>query len=202
MATKASHLQYDRKYFDLFFEHLYPEAGDTDRAFAIKMFEQREIQIDAMNENIIIALNPGLTSNSVDCMDFSDGSDAKKSVARIHSSGSDYGCNISNVSTKVGPLRAILYNWMLDKFYFFLIPFKDYHHIKKTSNIEIPFFVETGEPKRSNHWWKHEVKSLKELAIYTTPEYEITKNIHIRADAKPADKREAYLNKFRNDFDV
>ncbi len=94
--------------------------------------------------------------------DFIDGSDAKYGITRYHSGGSSLGVNIRNVHRKKGHLRILVYEYVTKKFYFFMIPHSAYQHIRKSSNIEIPFEL-NGTPKRSNHWWHYEVKTFADI---------------------------------------
>ena len=102
---------------------------------------------------------------SEDQADLSDGSDCKMASARTHNYGRQYGAPITSVSGKTGTLRIQVYERKQNKFYYFAIPRDAYKHISKTSNIDIPFDRDTGDPKRANHWWAWECESFKGMCI-------------------------------------
>lgn len=104
----------------------------------------------------------GLVRESTAGKDFSNGDDAKCVVARTHNSGKSYSANVCSVHAKTGWLLVSVYERKQDKWYFFRIPHHAYKHIKKSSNIEIPFDLD-GTPKLSNHWWTHNVPSFTHL---------------------------------------
>lgn len=114
--------------------------------------------------------------------DFVDGSDAKKTTTRWRSNRTVYSASVSKVHNKIGVLRVMCYNKLLDKFYYFLIPRAAYNHIERTSNIEIPF-MKDGTPQRGpanpnekiiTNWWDYEVASFADLSK-PMPEHDITK---------------------------
>lgn len=100
--------------------------------------------------------------------DFHDQSDAKLSSVRVSSKGKNYSAPITNLHRKQGLIRAVVYERRLNKFYYFLIPYANYKHIPKTSNIEIPFNLD-GSPKKINkcavNWWTYSKETFEEICV-------------------------------------
>jgi hypothetical protein len=97
-------------------------------------------------------------------------SDAKLSTVRTYSYGRYYGAPVHNLYNKTGALRVQVYERKQDKFYYFVIPHHAYQHIGKSSNIEIPFFLD-GTPRRNptrvvyQNWWNYEVPDFTTMAV-------------------------------------
>lgn len=165
MATKDSSLHLELKHL----EPAYPYLVDD-----IKCWETFEnlansgfLQISTVFENAIANCNGSISVTSSDGKDFSDGSDAKIATVRTTTYGEQYSAPITNVHSKIGMLRVQVYERKQDKFYYFAIPHHAYKHIPKTSNIEIPFFLD-GTPRRQNrcsvNWWDYEVATFEDMS--------------------------------------
>ena len=124
---------------------------------------------------VAISIKKGLERHDTEGRDFVDGSDAKCASARWHRKGQSYGAPITNVHTKEGLLRAVIYERQFDKMYFFLIPQEAYSHISKTSNIDIPFNL-NGTPHRNSkvqniNWWEFEVPDFSGILADVAPKF-------------------------------
>lgn len=91
--------------------------------------------------------------------DFVDKSDAKSVSVRLRDDGCTYSANVTGIASKQGALRVLVYERVMMKFYYFIIPHEKY---AGSLSLEIPFTLE-GHPKRSHHWWKCEVTTFDEL---------------------------------------
>jgi len=120
------------------------------------------IQVSTAVEHAV-AQQTGTRVISEDARDLSDGSDVKTCTARTHNRGLSYGAPVTNIQGKTGALRVQVYERLQDRFYLFLIPKSAHAGIPSSSNIEIPFELD-GTPRRSNHWWQHEVSSWASVA--------------------------------------
>jgi hypothetical protein len=152
-------------FFQLLFTISHPNLTKVEYEMGYKMFNKGEIAVESMLENALSALG-GPKKMSVHYMDFSDGSDAKKSCTRTRNYGKNYDAQVSNIKKKVGDLRVVVYERKQKIFRFFFIPYSEYRNM---SSIEIPFNLD-GTPKRVTRrgvqkWWKFEVSSLQELAL-------------------------------------
>lgn len=173
MATLDSNIKYDLKFFELLWSFAHPDRDLAHKNFYKELVRAGEIQIETLLENAIANIG-GLVKESVNRKDFTDGSDAKKCVARFHSYGRSFGMPIKSIHTKIGKLRIMGYNPhpLKGTFHYFVIPHSAYEHITKTSNIEIPFSVKSGEIITSFsksvrvEWHKYQVNSFKELSTF------------------------------------
>lgn len=129
--------------------------------FARKLVDDDVVSFGQMFEKAI-EKQLGLVRESTAGKDFSNGDDAKCVVVRTCNRGKSYSANVCSVHAKTGWLLVSVYERKQDKWHFFRIPHKAYKHIKKTSNIEIPFELD-GTPKLANHWWAYKVDSFKQL---------------------------------------
>ena len=59
------------------------------------------------------------------------------------------------------PILLVVTERLTKQQYFFYIPYKAYSHVNANA-ISIPFEL-NGTPRRSNHWWDHEISSWGEL---------------------------------------
>lgn len=156
MATKQSNLALDRAHFNYVRQHIPGYTPGYNRCIEW-MLDLGIIQVSTAVEHAV-AQQTGTRVISEDARDLSDGSDVKTCTARTHNSGRSYGAPVTNIQGKTGSLRVQVYERLQDRFYLFLIPREAYQHIPPGSNIEIPFESD-GTPRRSNHWWQHEVLS-------------------------------------------
>lgn len=164
MSTTDNSIPLDLKFFDELYDHRYPQSTAEDRAMRRKMCEDGEIQIETMLENAI-CLAGGLTKDSVDHRDFTDGSDAKKVVSqyRRKTKGDANGYLIPKVTNKTGTLRIMAWNKLAGRFDYFVIPNKAYRH---TSTLEITLCIYSGDTGYGQYR-KYQVKNFKEMATFT-----------------------------------
>ena len=162
----------EQKFFNLLFPLAFPAYIDNISVmdFANKLaFEYGILPQDRLLE-VAISVKKNLARYNTEGQDFIDGSDAKTSSVRWSSNRKTYSAPITNVHKKIGLLRCVIYERMLDKFYYFLIPHDAYKHITSTSNIDIPFDTTTYLPRRDVkykiiNWWNFEVKSFEDILL-------------------------------------
>jgi hypothetical protein len=111
---------------------------------------------------VAVAINGGYKVVSKDTHDLSDGSDCKLSSSLFNGTKTydQYRAPVSNVRGKKGKLRVQVYNRLIGKFFYFVIPKSA--RTKTINTIQIPFNLD-GTPQRSNKWWKFEKKSFIEM---------------------------------------
>jgi hypothetical protein len=94
-----------------------------------ELFEDGQYQVESLVEKAIEIVGEK-TRNSINGMDFTDKSDAKKCTLCHEKGGYErYWYAIKNVSSKVGRLRIMGWNWKLNKFDYFIIPKKIYKDV-------------------------------------------------------------------------
>jgi hypothetical protein len=166
MATKHENLGIETAHFNNF-KNFIPGFGTFDTDTVHELLELGLIQVSTAFEHAVASV-ANLVVESQEGKDLSDGSDCKLSTVRTSSYGQSYSAAVGNVHTKTGALRVQVYERELDQFYYFVIPSNAYNHIKKTSNIEIPFEL-SGLPKRVNkctvNWWRYEVETFQEMCM-------------------------------------
>jgi hypothetical protein len=107
-----------------------------------------EIAIATANNKISITLGAG--------SDFTNGCDAKFSIARINSYGKSYAAGITGCGEK-DHILACVYEGIQEKFYYFSFPVTLNEHT-------IPFDKITGEPKTNNPMWDYCYTDFKKMA--------------------------------------
>ncbi len=168
MATKDCTMDLDIAFFNELFLKAYPNACEITKKQSKQMLADGVIQIETLFE-LSISKVGNLERKSVDGMDFLDWSDAKKTSARTYSYGNAYSAPVFQIHNKKGKLRVMCYERKKNKFYYFVFPKSAFKHIKSTSNIEIPFYMD-GTPRRIpsrpvfTNWWRYEVDSFEEMA--------------------------------------
>lgn len=168
MATNDHTLNLDVAFFNELFFRAYPNACETQKHFSMQLVQDGVIQIETLFEQAVAKVG-GLTKMAVQGMDFTDGSDAKKTSARTSGYGKNYSANVGQVHTKTGLLRVMCYERKQDQFFYFTFPYESYCHISAKSNIEIPFNLD-GTPKRRfsrpviTNWWDYQVGSFEAMA--------------------------------------
>ena len=65
------------------------------------------------------------------------------------------------IKNTTAPILLVVTERLTKKQYFFYIPYKAYRHINANA-IGIPFEL-NGTPRRTNHWWDHEISTWKDL---------------------------------------
>jgi hypothetical protein len=145
------------------FEHDPDFKMDKESMMAALVYEDLlEIAIAVVNKDLRIVLGRG--------RDYCDNSDAKFTCVRTSGYGKSYSAMVSGTRNKIGDLRVQCYERKLDQFYYFVIPYKMYKDVPKTSNIEIRFNLD-GTPKRENNcrinWWDWEEASFEDMCTVT-----------------------------------
>ena len=196
----------EQKFFNLLFPLAFPEHANDQavRSFATELaFTHAALAKDRLLE-IAISVSKNLPRHDTEGQDFIDGSDAKTASVRWANRRAYYGACISSVSAKRGLLRCVVYERMLDRFYYFLIPHEAYQHIPKSSNIEIPFDVNTHEPRRNRpcrtvNFWDFEVADFQGILGDTTVPVKFADSYLKRLQAAPGhpavntDKQDQHL---------
>jgi hypothetical protein len=165
MATKMCNLPLEIAHFRSFVEWL-PRYKEMDPATIEILLEFGMLEVSTCYEHAI-ANYSGTTVISLDHADISCGSDAKLASARKNGrNGREYGANVSGIHNKTGDLLIQCYERSLDQMFWFRMPHKSYCYIPKSSNIDIPFYLD-GSPRRVNdkrvNPWKYECGSFQEM---------------------------------------
>jgi len=164
MATKLENLPLEIAHFQAFRKYI--PKNETLCVDSVKtLLEMGALQISTLFEHAL-ANYCGTEVTSTDEADLSCGADAKLTTVRTYRYGKSYGAPVTGVYTKTGDLLVQCYERKQNKFYYFRIPRVAYCHIPKTSNIEIPFYLD-GTPKRENacavNWYQFECASFEDM---------------------------------------
>jgi hypothetical protein len=171
IATEA-----DFAFFDELALHRWPDKTKEQRDVYRELVETGEIQIETLLENTLAIQSEGMYERVCkNEYDFSDGSDAKKSVSQPRTNYKLRGSfrndfKISKVGNKIGMIRAMCYSTMQKKFYYFAIPRSEYQELNDINitldSIDIYSINEKaaqGVPQ--GKWAKFMVPDFKTLAI-------------------------------------
>lgn len=113
----------NHKFKEFFINKIYQHCPDIGmcpaKLYALGYEDLCELAIASVNKNLTIIHGTG--------QDFNDTSDAKTAVSQSRNNNKKIGSwyhsiAISGVKKKVGPLRVVAYNHILDDFHFFYIP--------------------------------------------------------------------------------
>lgn len=186
MTAKDKDPILDQKFFELLYPMIHPNIPEDilKHSYEQDMLKHRLYGIGKLLE-AAISEKKGLQREDTEGRDFVDGSDAKSASARWASKGRVYSAAIRDISNKRGLLRCVIYERLQDKFYYFLIPYRAYENIPKTSNIEIPFEAD-GSPRRQAtrlknvDWWTFEVENFAGILSDTPAEFEFIKEQKFR----------------------
>ena len=173
MATTDNAIQYDVKVV----KHLlhYLDYSKEKQKVLLELVEEGIVQRDRIVE-LAMAKVGGYDITSIDGQDFSDGSDAKSTTSTARNNDKKRGSwtnsfEVRKVATKVGALRVIGYNKILDKFHYFYIPHHAYKHLKSNLTITIESYtvhagepVFTGIPDTNKKFWEYECATFEEMA--------------------------------------
>jgi hypothetical protein len=171
MATEE-----DYKFFDFLAPYVWPEYTAKQLALLRKQVEMGIIQIETMLENALANASGTYTRIAENGRDFTDNSDAKKSVSNFRNNNTwrDQWTNsfaITNLKNKTGLIRALCYSKEQDKFYCFAIPHRAY---KGMARVDIILDTSTGyrEPIGipGGKWNYYQVKDFLRLATITEKE--------------------------------
>jgi hypothetical protein len=170
MSTTANATPLEVLHLEQFRQHI-PGYDKMDPKTIEALAEMGGLQVSTLFE-LAIANVSGWLHESKLGQDLADGSDAKYITCRTHSTGSCYGARISNLHNKRGDIRVQVLCPKGDlngvnQFFYFIIPYKEYKHIKTASgNLEIPF-EKDGTPNRRS---KNKSTGLN-LWIYEVPDF-------------------------------
>jgi hypothetical protein len=167
MATRAISHDLDNAYI----RHLLPKVKGyekQDTSTIEWIIEHGLMQASTVAEHAVASVG-GHEVVSEDSHDISNGCDVKLATAIIHGTRHAYGTLLRNFKNKTGDLIVIVYERILDKFYYFRIPHKAYSQIN--SCLTIPF-NQDGTPLRyiynntvKQKWWKYEKTTFEEMVI-------------------------------------
>ena len=171
MSTSANATPLEVLHLEQFKKHI-PGFDKMDPVTLQALANMGGLQVSTLFE-LAIANISGWLHESKNGQDFVDKSDAKYISCRTHSTGACYGARISGLHNKRGDLRVQVLcpkgdQRGINQFYYFIIPYKEYKHIKTdTGNLEIPF-LKDGTPNRQS---KNKSTGLN-LWIYEVPNFE------------------------------
>jgi len=175
MATLDHTVPTDLKFLDLFYKHRYPNEPAYHYDITKAMVTCGELQIETLQENTLVELNPDIVKESTYGRDFSDGSDSKKVTSVYRNNQIEKGnwlhsFPVRNIATKKDGLRIVGYNVLSDTFHFWAIPYGAYSHLTHVLEITIESYRNvytdpcTGVSNTKCKWDKYEVDTLHELA--------------------------------------
>jgi len=184
----------DQKFFDLLFPIIFPIESQDQKLYEFsknKLSNEMKLLSTGSLLEQAISTRKKLTRHNTIGKDFVDGSDAKSSSVRWMSNNKTYSAQIADIYNKKGLLRCVVYERLLDKFYYFLIPYEAYKHIPKTSNIEVPFNL-NGTPRKNAkgiknvNWWQFEVSNFDAILadVANTFEFERVKKERLKQERK------------------
>jgi hypothetical protein len=174
MATTDNCVEYDIKFFEEL--HKYLPFNKDDLVGIRKAVEMGLIQRERLAEIAIEAVS-GVPIDSRQGMDHADGSDTKTVVSSYRNNSKARGAwtnslMIRNVKTKVGPLRIIAYNKLLDEFHYFFVPYEAYRNCSSVVEIIIESVNNTfsepdfsGKPQTWRKWWNYKCESFEEMCM-------------------------------------
>ena len=165
MATKLRNLKIELQQLEACKDHL-PQI-DWNNPSVKLLTNMGLIEVSTAFEHSV-ANAMGTTVVSEDTNDLANGDDAKLSSVRLHSKGKRYSAPIMKVHNKTGNLIVLVGESKKKKDYLFKIPHEAYKHIKRTSNIDIPFYHD-GTPRRSNKWWRFLINESNQHPIGSYP---------------------------------
>jgi len=182
----------DQKFFDLLFPIIFPIESQDQKLYEFsknKLSNEMKLLSTGSLLEQAISTRKKLTRHNTIGKDFVDGSDAKSSSVRWMSNNKTYSAQIADIYNKKGLLRCVVYERLLDKFYYFLIPYEAYKHIPKTSNIEVPFNL-NGTPRKNAkgiknvNWWQFEVSNFDAILadVANTFEFERVKKERLKQE--------------------
>jgi|GEM_PF-2448914 len=168
-ASNSSHIAGDPALSLAFFDHLWPYAYPRLDKLPFATRLARKLAKDGIINTALlfekaISKQGRIKRDSTFYKDFVDLSDAKSASVRVRSNETLYTANISNIKSKVGALRIIVYERIHKQFYYFLIPAIS----NPRTEIEIPFTmsgnpITTDNARRRNNWWQFQVSTFNEL---------------------------------------
>jgi len=171
MANRTDQITHDPKYFDHLFEKAYPTAPPGIQEWIRDtMLPNGDVSMESVLETAIAKQN-NIKKYSTEGYDFlnkdgTPGGDAKKASVRESTNRPRLEAKISDIKNKIGDLYICVYEPLLDKFYYFSVPY-DRHHKYKVLSI---YFELDGSPRRNQirldykpPLWEYEVESIAHL---------------------------------------
>ncbi len=178
MSTRDENIAVELKFFDYFYSYRYPDTGsqnyEYDKAIRRQDVIDGQLQLSTFIENSV-AVQAGLTRDSKNGVDLSDGSEVKGATSSFRENNIERGSymhtyEIRNVHTKTGPLRVIGYNILSEQFEYYFIPNKEITHLKKV--LTLPIETATGWPfdppftgirSGKSKWHQFQINSFEDL---------------------------------------
>lgn len=169
----------DYKFFDFLVSYRWPGITEETKTLYRGLIKDGDLHIETLLENALAVCSKGQYSRVAGkYMDFSDGSDAKKSISQHRNnhkkkkhwmnSAAIVGCR-----KKKGLIRALVYSKAQDKFYFFAIPNIAYNgkdRVEVIMDRSTGYQDPVGVPK--GKWTVCMVDSFEELSTITHQEAE------------------------------
>ena len=172
MATTDNAVKYQVRMLEEILPYLNVPA--TDVANLRSLVAKGWLQMDRIVEEAMSNVG-NFEMVSVHGMDFSDRSDAKTAVSNMRNNNKKRGIwthsfVIRKVFTKVGALRVVAFNKILDKFHYFYIPHHAYAHLTSSLDIQVERYAKRGEepnwtgvPNRNLKFWEYECATFQEM---------------------------------------
>jgi len=149
MSTRTDLLSYDKEYFNELFDSAYKTAPKIVKKWIMEnMIPNGDIAIESLLETSIAKEN-NITKHSTVGADFlnedgSVGGDAKKASAFLNPNRPRREAHVGGFQNKTGDLYICVYEPLLQKFYYFNVPYS-FHSKRKTLAI---YFDLDGTPRK------------------------------------------------------
>jgi hypothetical protein len=148
MSTRTDQLTYDGKYFDVLFNHAYPGAPkNVKKWIAGNMILNGDIAIESLLETAIASENNIIKYSTIGAdflnEDGSVGGDAKKASAFLNPNRPRREAQIKGIKNKTGDLYICVFEPLLEKFYYFNVPYS-FHSKRKVLSV---YFELDGTPR-------------------------------------------------------
>ena len=161
----------DYKFFDFLAPYRWPNESPEKIALYRELVEHGDLHIETLLENALAMTSQGQYTRVAEAYrDYSDGSDAKKSVSQFRNNNISLGrwtnsAAITGLKKKTGLIRALVYSQYQDRFYFFAIPHSAYAGMDR---VDIIMDTSTGyqEPQGipKGKWTAYQVDTFERLA--------------------------------------
>ena len=167
----------DYRFFDFLAPYRWPGKTPAQIMHYRELIEDGDLHIETLLENALAVQSEGLYKRiAKNYMDFTDRSDAKKSVSQHRNNDIKRrrwtnSCAITGLKGKLGVIRAVCYSKARDQFYFFAIPHKAYSGMNRVDillDCSVGYEKPKGIPK--GKWTRYQVDSFKRLATITEEE--------------------------------
>lgn len=180
MATKSTQLRSEIKHWDQFKQYL-AEFQLHPQQLEI-MAREGMLQVSTVYEHATADVI-GCEVVSEDGHDLSNGKENKMCTCRFFGgTRPQYGALVSNVNNKTGDICVQALEEQTHKFYYFVIPYRAYCHLKCDFNIG---FSLDGEPERHRTYWEYEVLNFVEHALLSGDQAQMVNKLRsILADSR------------------